>query len=262
MKNILSPDSQTALEAIARDRTLLAFDFDGTLAPLVEDHRRARMRDSTRTLLRLTSLLHPCAVISGRARADIVGRLDGVPLVAIVGNHGADPGRGPVDAAAREIVSGWREDATLLLDSVPGVEIEDKGLSLAIHYRRAGAAAGRTVAAVAASLPHARILQGHWVIHVVVPDLADKGLALRELLSRTRRREAVYMGDDATDEAAFRAEGVRVSVRVGEGSGSFARYYLPSQADVDEFLRALIRARRRLEGLGEAIGGLERMLAW
>jgi trehalose-6-phosphatase len=99
-------------------------------------------------------------------------------------------------------------------------------------------------------------------VNVIVPGLADKGLALQEIPRRVGRTRAVHVGDDATDEAAFRNEAVRVSVRVGEEPGSAARYFLPAQANVDDLLRALIRARRRLDGLDGAIDGLERMLAW
>jgi trehalose 6-phosphate phosphatase len=262
MKNILSDEARSVLDGVARERMLLAFDFDGTLAPLSDDRDAARMRDSTRALMRLVCLLHPCAVISGRARADVARRVEGIPLVAIVGNHGAEAGHGPVDRTVRNIVAGWREAVRSRLREVRGVEIEDKGLSLAIHYRRAASqdVAEREVTDVAGALEGARVLRGHAVVNVVPRDLHDKGMALARLASRLGRDRALYVGDDTTDEDAFRCEATAVGVRVGRSPASAARYSVPSQDEVDELLRALVRARRRLDGLDDRIDGLERML--
>ncbi len=262
MKNILSGEGRTVLDSVARERTLLAFDFDGTLAPLCEDPAAARMRDSTRTLLRLVSLLYPCAVISGRSRADVAPRLEGIPLVAIVGNHGAEAGSGPVDRSVRNVVATWREAARSRLRDVDGVDVEDKGLSLAIHYRRAPspASAEEAVNGAVKTLAGACVFPGHAVVTVVPPDRHDKGLALSCVLSRIGRKRALYVGDDTTDEDAFRSEAVEVAVRVGASALSAAGYFVPPQADVDDLLRALVRARRRLDGLDDRIDVLERML--
>ncbi|HET8538852.1 MAG TPA: trehalose-phosphatase [Anaeromyxobacter sp.] len=262
MIDVLSDEARPVLDDVARRRMLLAFDFDGTLAPLVDDRDAAGMPDSTRRLLRLVSILYPCAVVSGRSRRDLVRRLDGVPLLAVVGNHGAEAGHGPVDGTVRDLVIGWREAARAALAGVAGVEIEDKGLSLAIHYRRARARedAARAVAAAARALPGARVFGGHEVVNVVPPDLHDKGLAVAGLVARLSRGEALYVGDDVTDEDAFASPAVAVGIRVGASPSSAAGYFVPSQERVDDLLRALLRARRRLEGLDDRVDALERML--
>lgn len=263
MKDILSDEARPVLEEIARRRLLLAFDFDGTLAPLVDDRDAARIPDSTQRLLRLVCILHPCAVISGRSRRDLVHRLDGIPFAAIVGNHGAEAGHGPVDLSVRGVVMGWRDAASAALARVEGVHVEDKGLSLAIHYRQAGdlEAAERAVTAAASALPGARVFGGHAVVNVVPPDVHDKGLAVAELLARFMPRSAaVYVGDDTTDEDAFASAAVEVGIRVGASSSSAARYFIASQERLDDLLRALVRTRRRLDGLDEGIEALERML--
>jgi trehalose 6-phosphate phosphatase len=77
---------------------------------------------------------------------------------------------------------------------------------------------------------------------------------------RVGRGSALYVGDDATDEDAFRSDAVRVSVRVGPAHASAARYFLRSQADIDDLLRALVRSRRRLDGADDRIEALERMV--
>ena len=251
MRDLLSDEARPAIDRVARERMLLAFDFDGTLAPLVEDRAAARMRDSTRRLLRLATLLYPCAVISGRARSDVFDRVASLPLVAIVGNHGAEAGHGPVDRSVRASVAGWRRAAGAMLRGVEGIELEDKGLSLAIHYRRAAArdAAERTALEAARALRGARVFGGHAVVNVVPRGEHDKGEALSRLVSRLGTSGALYVGDDATDEDAFRSAAAGVSVRVGHENASAASHFVASQAHVDELLRALVRARGRLHGL-------------
>ena len=70
MKHILAPENADVLAQLAWSHVLLAFDFDGTLAPIVEDRDRAAMRERTRGLLVRLCALYPCAVISGRSRGD------------------------------------------------------------------------------------------------------------------------------------------------------------------------------------------------
>jgi Trehalose-phosphatase len=78
--------------ALANGRTLLCFDFDGTLAPIVTDRNGARMRPRTARLFRDACLVFPCAVISGRSRDDVAPRLGDVAVRYVVGDHGADAG--------------------------------------------------------------------------------------------------------------------------------------------------------------------------
>ncbi|WP_242360133.1 MULTISPECIES: trehalose-phosphatase [Anaeromyxobacter] len=247
--DLLAAPSRQAIAAIAHDRALLAFDFDGTLAPIVDEPGRALMRPDTRALLRVAALLYPCVVVSGRSRADLAPRLEGVPLVAWVGNHGAEAGFGPVDRSPRGTVLGWRAALTARLGDLPGVEIEDKGLSIAIHYRRAAepAAAELAIREAAATLPGARVFGGHAVVNAVPADAPTKGDAIAELLERSGCRTALYVGDDATDEDAFRAPGV-VGVVIGASEASAAAYRLASQDAIDDLLRLLVEERSRLDG--------------
>src|SRR5580765_7119426 len=69
---------------------LLAFDYDGTLAPLSRNPDRAHLRDRTRRLLIAVAQRYPCVVLSGRAREDVSRRLADVPVRAVFGNHGLD----------------------------------------------------------------------------------------------------------------------------------------------------------------------------
>src|ERR1035441_6032607 len=90
MEYILSRASRAILARLALNRTLCAFDFDGTLSPIVEHPAQASMRDRTRILLDRLAALYPCVVISGRSRADLLGRLGSVKLASVIGNHGAE----------------------------------------------------------------------------------------------------------------------------------------------------------------------------
>lgn len=260
MRSILSADARPALDALASTRALLVFDFDGTLAPIVPDRNGAEMRPDTRTLLRAAAVLYPCAVVSGRARSDVARRLGGIPLVAIVGNHGAEAGHGPVDRTRRCIVLGWKAALAEALRGDDGVDIEDKQFSLAVHYRHAPrrAAARRAVSAAMSALEGARVFEGRAVVNAVPLDAPDKADAVDELSRRVGARHVLYAGDDATDEVVFRKGAIDVAVRVGRTVRSSAGYYVPDQGSVDDLLRALLVARAHRDGLGERWEGLAR----
>jgi len=91
------------------------------------------MRPATRRLLRRAALAYPCVVLSGRARADAARRVRGAPVADVIGNHGMERGRAPA-SAVRE-VRRWTRRLEERLGRTPGVAIEDKGVSLAVHYR-------------------------------------------------------------------------------------------------------------------------------
>jgi trehalose 6-phosphate phosphatase len=260
VRSILSPEARPILERLAIERALLAFDFDGTLAPIVPDRNAARMQPSTRRLLRALSLLYPCAVISGRSRSDVAARLGGVPLIAIVGNHGAEAGRGPLDRTRRARLLAWKLHLGAKLSAVPGIEVEDKGFSIAVHYRHVPSRpdARALVVRAAEDLDGARVFGGHAVVNVVPANAADKGTALEGLIERAGPRPVLYVGDDRTDESAFRSPAVAVGVRVGRTARSAAAWYVARQSEVDALLCALLSARTRVEGLGEGWEGLAR----
>jgi len=121
MKSLLAPQNRPALRRLARGRVLLAFDFDGTLAPIVADPARAHLRPSTRRLLIEVARKYPCVVISGRNRADVASRLTGIPLRRVLGNHGIEPS--PALPAARRAVRRWLACLKPRLERVPGLSL-------------------------------------------------------------------------------------------------------------------------------------------
>ncbi|MEJ7596613.1 MAG: trehalose-phosphatase [Kofleriaceae bacterium] len=114
---------------------LLAFDFDGTLAPIVADREQAQMRARTRTLFTSTCALYPSAVISGRSQRDVTARLRGMGVRYVVGNHGIEPGAN-IASFERDIAV-VRPVLARCLSDVQGVEIEDARYTLAVHYHHA-----------------------------------------------------------------------------------------------------------------------------
>jgi trehalose 6-phosphate phosphatase len=255
MRRILDHAGRRVLADLAGRRTALCFDFDGTLAPIVRDFHEVRLRQRTRDLLAAVVARWPCALLSGRARADAARLVDGIRFRAIVGNHGAEPGADGTNGAGHadrarvaRVVARWRR---LLDDRVgrrPGVEIEDKRISLSIHYRRAPhpGAAARAIRAAAATLHGARLVGGKRVVNVVPEGAPHKGTAFLSLIRRLRCETGLIVGDDVTDEDAFLAARTRpglVSVRVGHSDRSAADWFLKDQAEIDDLLAILAALR-------------------
>lgn len=243
---LLAAENRPVVAQLAWAETLLAFDFDGTLAPIVESHEEAAMTAETMALFTEVCRLYPTAVISGRAYDDVTRRLGQGPVKYIVGNHGLEP---DVDQARfEEFTREALGELSRALDGLQGVELEDKRFSLAIHFRRARSRreARRIIHQAVAALPlEARAADGKCVVNVLPPRAPNKGDALLRLRAREGAATALYLGDDITDEDVFVLDqpGRLVSVRVGESPGSAAPYFLRNQAEVDDLLTFLIELR-------------------
>lgn len=246
MKHALGTHGKAALLQCARQGALLAFDFDGTLAPIVADPHRAALRPETHQLLVHLSRQQPCLVLSGRGPQDLASRLGGISLVELVGNHGASFGLGPAARAAAIARSArWRVQLTEQLAGRTGLQIEDQGVSLAVHFRRTPdrTAARRAIRRAVDALPGACALDGKCVVNVLPVAFANKGMVLRSIARERRVTSALFVGDDVTDEAAFRADVAPryMTVRVGRSTGSAAGYFLNNQSEIDELLHTLLR---------------------
>jgi len=234
------------LDPLCTGRTLFVFDFDGTLAPIVARRADATMPRTTRTLFAHLVAIATTAVISGRSVSDLRTRLKIQPDY-LVGNHGLEgvSGNAAVLRQAQRLSAAWRlnlEHAFCEMPSI-GIELEDKNYSLAIHYRLAPDTrhARRTITRALAKLqPVPQLISGKRVINVLPSGAPDKGAALIQLLHRTRSKQALFIGDDDTDEAVFALHDPRiVTVRVGRKRSSCAHYYLRNQAEIDVVLRYL-----------------------
>jgi trehalose 6-phosphate phosphatase len=242
--HIFSQPHRDLLEMFAWSNVLLAFDYDGTLAPLVSAPAHAAMRASTRRLLGHASRLYPCVVITGRATADALGRLRNIEVCRVVGNHGAEPS--PDEKGMRRRIRLWRP-VLQRLSRIQGVVVEDKGFSVAVHYRHARKrnSTRRAILSAARSLKDVRLVGGKLVVNFVVPDAPHKGLALERERSHFACDTVIYVGDDETDEDVFQLDrpGQLLSIRVGRKRTSAAAYYIRNQAEIDRLLKALVDLR-------------------
>lgn len=246
MQHLLAPENRSVLEAVASARALLCFDFDGTLAPIVADRDAAQIRPSTAALLVEAARRYPCAVVSGRGRTDVSARLGGAPMAYVVGNHGSEPS--PDMTAFECAVRAALPLLAARIGSLPGVDIEDKRFSLAIHYRRAPdptAAADAVREAVGALDQPMRVVDGEYVVNAVPIGAPHKGDAVRRLRDETGAEVALFVGDDVTDEDVFALDDPAVvSVRVGESRTSRAAWFLRDQREIDALLEVLVALRQ------------------
>jgi trehalose 6-phosphate phosphatase len=208
------------------------------------------MRASTEALLSRVCKLYPCVVMSGRSRDDVASRINGMPFRHIMGNHGLEPGQNmsTFEGQTAEV----RPKLQAALAHYPGVDIEDKRFSLAIHYRKSRRKrdARRAIHEVVARLPLTmRTIPGKLVINVIPEHAPHKGDALVAVRVQESVDTAIYVGDDATDEDVFELDqpGRLLSIRVGHSKRSSAAYYLRDQREVDALLRQLARLRDRGE---------------
>jgi trehalose 6-phosphate phosphatase len=224
-------------------------DVDGTLLEIVDHHAAVRDGGPLRALL---SGLHRAtggavAVVSGRALADLDRLLgpDG-PRLPAAGQHGMErrdaKGRVVHNPYAVSRLERAREQLASAIAAQPGLVLEHKGASLALHYRRAprlGGYAHRLVRSLAPRLgPRFRIQTGKCVVEVK-PAGRDKGAAVLEFMRERpfRGRAAVFIGDDAADEHGFAAVNRLggVSIKVGRGRTA-ARWRLRDVAAVRAWL--------------------------
>ena len=133
---------------------------------------------------------------------------------------------------SRRHVKQWKAALEADLQALPGVWVEDKGLSLAVHYRQSAnkAEARRRILAAARDLKQVRVFGGKQVVNIVMDDAPHKGDALAAERDRLGCNWVLYVGDDDNDEDAFALDGNVVPVRIGRKQ-RFPRPLLPANAD-------------------------------
>ena len=233
-----SPQGLAMLEAALAAGPLLAFDIDGTLAPLVERPDEARLPDDVQRCLAHLARGAEIAIITGRSVDDARRMLSFEPPY-LIGNHGAEglPGWSRRSAEFEQAVRAWRDTlggwASL---ATVGVMLEDKRYSLSLHYRRAAnptAAFAEIRRCVETLRPRPRVILGKAIVNLLPSGAPDKGEALRVLIDETHKRDVLYVGDDDTDETVFALHlpGV-LTLRVEPAADSAAALYLRNQREV------------------------------
>lgn len=240
MEYLLNPRNVRILESFCLVKTLFAFDYDGTLAPITDDPKKAVMKKNVAILLQELNKLSKIAVITGRKSADVKALLPIDPYI-VIGNHGAEGSHTTEDL--ERMVACCRQWLDSLKDLFPvmdqlGIRIENKDLSLSFHFRGVTdpEVAEKALEMMLSRLKGAKISKGKCVINVIPEFSVDKGKALDLVMKENNFHFGVYFGDDYTDEDVFRYKNSRLlTVKIGEEE-SLAKYYLKSQEEMEKVL--------------------------
>jgi len=200
---------------IAGRQIALFLDFDGTLTAIAERPELAKMSEEMRTAVRRAAARFQVSIISGRDRPDVEALVDLDNLI-YAGSHGFDishPHDHGQGAPYRETIQNIGEELYGALSSIDGVVIERKKLSVAVHYRLVAEKNVGKVNAVVEEItkkyPDIGLIAGKKVFEILPPVDWDKGKAVLWLLDRSGDNGdevlPIYIGDDVTDEAAFKA---------------------------------------------------------
>ncbi len=263
MKNITS-DLPSALEKkeeiLGRlgESNAIFLDYDGTLTPIVERPEYARISDSMRETVRELAKRFKVAVVSGRALSDVKS-LVGIDEIIYSGSHGFEiglpGGKTELQEAGKKYVKTVDEVEKELkegLKSVEGSLIERKQVSVAVHYRTVRPDDLSKVDEVVDDVleRHSTLKKTHGKkVYELQPKIDwHKGKALKLLMKELGLTEAtpLYIGDDITDENAFRAikgKGIGIIVR-DEPRTTAADYYLENPEEVETFLKELRESKR------------------
>jgi len=245
---------------------LLFLDYDGTLTPIAETPEKAVISRETKDLLNKLSKKSHCsvAIISGRSLSDIK-TIVGIRDIIYAGNHGLEI-EGPkikfesqVSPRLKSIIRHIYEDAVSELSQIKGVLIEDKGLTISVHYRLVGEKDIQEFLSIFNEIIDPYIVRskikintGKKVYEIRPPVMRDKGkvvlwlLARQQFLLEKNKILPVYIGDDVTDEDAFKVLKKKgLTIFVGEKASSEAQYYLKTTEEVTEFLRLISVFKRK-----------------
>jgi trehalose 6-phosphate phosphatase len=242
---------ELATRVSASPSLLVAADFDGTLAHLSSHHAHAEPAPGAVTALdRLNELpgTH-VAVVSGRGLSDVRARLGSHDRWDMFGSHGAESSAGqsrPISEEMRARLDALAARVTDLQARFAALVIESKPRGVAVHFRALvssdATAAEAAVLQIAADFPQLGLQSGSKVLEFLA-DRVTKADALAVLRARHGVTDVVFIGDDLTDEHAFRS--MRASdfaIKVGPGETA-ARFRLPSVEAVVEFLTVLASMR-------------------
>ncbi|WP_214367813.1 trehalose-phosphatase [Pseudonocardia sp. H11422] len=249
---------------LAGRRPAVFLDYDGVLTPIVDRPEDALISDGMRDTVRALARRCPVCVVSGRDRA-VVQQLMGIDDLVVAGSHGFDIWSPQEGTIAHDAGSGFEDLIAKVTDrlraevgSVPGVVIEPKKASVALHYRLVDPGEhpymAETVDAVLAEYEgQLKVTPGKMVYELQPRVDWNKGRAVEYLLTTLGLDSddvvPLYLGDDITDEDAFRAlSGRGIGIFVGHsddpevaGRATAADFVLFSTAEVERLLSTLAR---------------------
>lgn len=247
------PEIQAQISA--HPRLLLALSFDGVLSPTVLRPSEATVPEDTCALLTklAASPRITLAFLSGRSLHDIQSRV-GITGAYYTGNHGMEV-RGPGFTSSDGLAVSCRSD---LVDALAflarftrhlrGVFIEDKGMTVTVHWRQADPGEGRALRelldVIVHSHPRLKVFAGEACWELRARASWNKGDALRQILAHLHltSSDTIYIGEEFTDEDAFTQIPGGLSFCVGGAAASGARYRLPNAGDAAQFLFCVLCA--------------------
>jgi trehalose-phosphatase len=247
--------SGEVISKIQKSRKVFLFlDYDGTLTPIASRPEKAKISARVRTLIKGLNSHRwiRIAIVSGRSLKDIK-KMVGVKGIIYAGNHGLEiqNEKGKIKKTVPVVSSPLLKSVTLSLKrslkGIAGVIIEDKGLTISVHFRMVSPRIRGTVKKIFRktisrylSSKNIRVTYGKMVLEIRPAVKWDKGNAVFALLGKTRAL-SVYIGDDITDNDAFLAlKGKGICIFVGSPGKSIASgYYLKNPAEVEVFLSML-----------------------
>ena len=266
MKHLLSNWSEIVTKINRVRNVLLLTDYDGTLTPIVDRPRDARLPDDIKQVIRQLSVLPNCTIgiISGRSLTDIINKVDLTGII-YAGNHGMEikelSGRVTVDPEAKKaqpIIEDLYYKLIQKLGEIKGVRVENKVFSLSVHYRLVSQETVQEISSLFEQIVNdaktsgaVRITHGKKVFEVRPPAGMDKGKAIKRLIDEYEKEAirkgndllSIYQGDDQTDEDGFRSikeYDNSISIFVGvPPARSAAHYFLNWPNEQVIFLRML-----------------------
>jgi len=250
----IAPRGRSARRDLPEPSTEWAYflDFDGTLVELAATPDGVNADESIRLLVQQLESLSggALAIISGRTIASLDALLRSHHL-SMAGQHGIErrTASGVVQTLlpARTLLDDARLVVERTLRRFPALTLEDKGLSLALHYRAAPQLASYAHRVMRAACERAgrdySVLRGKRVVELI-PANANKGFAIQAFMAEPpfRDRRPVFIGDDRTDEAGFVTVNALggISVKVGRGRTA-AHWTLPDAGAVRNWLRSVAK---------------------
>jgi trehalose-phosphatase len=252
-------------ETLVNKHIFLFLDYDGTLTPIVDYPDKAVISEEVRNLLKDLSNNPRChvGVISGRALND-VKKIVGLKNIVYVGNHGLEiespkiKFESQISPRLQSIIRRIKEELSNRLSKIKGLFVEDKNVTLSVHYRLATRndylLAKKIIEEIIQPFlvsGKIKVTNGKKVIEIKPPAQWNKGRVAEWLLARQtfilgdQPIVAIYLGDDVADEDAFKAvQNKGLTVLVGKPKKSYAQYYLKNSSEVMQFLRQLMELKK------------------
>lgn len=252
-------DGWDKLKEKLNDRHIFLFlDYDGTLTPIVQYPDKAVISEEVGNLLKDLSTMPKCdvGIISGRALKDIE-KMVGLEDIIYAGNHGLEI-EGPkirfesqISPESLSIMRDVKERLSIGLSKIEGIFVEDKEITLSIHYRLASQSGYLLAKKIIEEIIQPflvrgkiKVSYGKKVVEIKPPVEWNKGKAVEWILDRVLKEKPIlpiYLGDDVTDEDVFGIlKDKGLTIYIGKPRKSQARYYLKDTREVFEFLEKVL----------------------